>query len=139
MSVLRNLRSELGAPLYTDWNEQRIICERGDLVRDLEVVEVTRDGRVVRVSPEIWCAYEHRTTDDHERPITTWEEVARVLGIHTATLHRQRRKAGHKDDAAFRSEAEVRRWHRDLLVPRKATTRKGNARKPMTLDDLINK
>ena len=132
---LRDLRDQLGKPLYTDWQRERIICERGDLVRDLEVAVVTTDGRRVRVPPEIWCAYESRVEDDGERPITTWEEVAQVVGVNTATIHRRRRASGNQDKAAFRSVAAVKTWWRDLLVPKKS--KKRGTSKPVTLADML--
>lgn len=50
------------------------------------------------------------------RPITTWVEVARVLGISVDAVNRRRRKSGDQHPATFPGPAAVTDWWEGLHV-----------------------
>ncbi len=138
--TIDQLRTELGDVLHVDWTQRRILCERGDLVRDLALQTVKRDGREVRVPPELWSSYQlDADLPEEERPpITTWTKAAEVLEVSTNTIHRRRRRTNHTDEPSFANASALRRWWRQLLTPKPKTGGKKKERKPTTLQGLID-
>lgn len=119
MTTIRQLRAELGEVLHIDYAARVLVCVGGDLVRDLAVVSVERDGDGRwRAGARDWAAYARAAYGEAgEAPVMTWEEAADVLGVSASTLRRRRAAVGDVTEPPWRSSEAVRRWWRDLVAP----------------------